>query len=172
MQWRKAMALVKLNSKEIASLEILLTASKDVRQLKRTQAILWLDEGESVEEVAQRLRVSRQTVYNWVARFEARTEWNIELRVTDALRSGRPRTALEIIDRLIEAVIDLDPRQFGYRSTIWTAPLLQQYLAKKHGIEVCDKSVRLAIDRLQVVWKRPRHLLALRPETWRQAKGG
>ena len=165
------MALVELNSKDIASLEILLTASKDVRQLKRAQAILWLYESGSVEEVAQRLRVSRQTVYNWVARFEARSDVSIELRVADALRSGRPRTALEIIDSLIDAVIDLDPRQFGYRSTIWTAPLLQRYLAKKHRIEVCDKSVRLAIGRLRIAWKRPRHNLALRDETWRQAKG-
>jgi transposase len=170
--WRKAMALVELNSKEIASLEILLTTSKDVRQLKRAQAILWLYEGDRVEEVAQRLRVSRQTVYNWSARFASRTDMSAELRVADSFRSGRPRTALEIIDSLIEAVIDLDPREFGYRSTIWTAPLLQQYLAKNHRVEVCDKSVRLAIDRLQLVWKRPRHNLALRSETWRQAKGG
>ena len=166
------MALVKLNSKEIASLEILLTASKDVRQLKRAQAILWLSEGDRVETVAQRLRISRQTVYNWVARFQTRTDLRFELRVTDGLRSGRPRTALEIIDPLIDAVIDRDPRQLGYRSTVWTAPLLQHYLAKTQGIEVCDKSVRRAINRLQVVWKRPRHLLALRPQTWRQAKGG
>lgn len=166
------MALVELNSKEISSLESLLTSTKDPRQLKRAQAILWMYEGDSVEDVAQRLRVSRQTVYNWVARFLARTDVSIELRVADGLRSGRPRTALEIIDSLIDAVIDIDPRQFGYRSTVWTAPLLQQYLAKHHRIEVCDKSVRLAIDRLEVVWKRPRHLLALRSETWRQAKGG
>jgi DNA-binding CsgD family transcriptional regulator len=97
------MALVELNSREIASLEILLTSSKDTRQLKRAQAILWLYEGDSVEDVAQRLRVSRQTVYNWVARFLARTDVSIDLRVADALRSGRPRTALEIIDSLIDA---------------------------------------------------------------------
>jgi transposase len=166
------MALIDPNSKEIASLEILLTTIKDVRQLKRAQAILWLAEGDNVEEVAQRLCVSRQTVYNWVARFLERADVSLELRVADALRSGRPRTALTIIDSLIDAVIDLDPRQFGYRSTVWTAALLQQYLAKTHHIEVCDKSVRLAIERLDVVWKRPRHLLALRSETWRQAKGG
>jgi len=166
------MALIEPNSNEIASLEILLTTTKDVRQLKRAQAILWLAEGDNVEEVAQRLRVSRQTVYNWVARFQSRADVTLELRVADALRSGRPRTALTIIDSLIDTVIDLDPRQFGYRWTVWTASLLQQYLAQTHHIEVCDKSVRLAIQRLNVTWKRPRHFLALRSETWRQAKGG
>ena len=150
----------------------MLTASKDGRQLKRAQATLWLYEGDSVEDGAQRLRVCRQTVYNGLARFEARTDVSIELRVGEAVRSGRPRTALAISDSLLDAVLDLDPRQLGYRSAVWTAPLLQPYLAKKHRMEVCDQSVRLALDRLEVVRKRPRHLLALRSETWRQAKGG
>jgi hypothetical protein len=51
------MALVKLSSREAAKLEKLLTATEDVRQWKRTQALLWLAEGDSVEEVAERLRV-------------------------------------------------------------------------------------------------------------------
>lgn len=165
------MALIKLNFKEIVSLQTILTSSKDARQLKRAQAILWVYEGDTVEEIAQRLQLSRQTIYNWIARFESRSSQGVESRVTDAVRSGRPPTALEIIDSLIDAVIDLDPRQFGYRSTIWTASLLQQYLAKAHKIEVCDKSVRLAIDRLGIIWKRPRHNLALRHPSWRQAKG-
>jgi transposase len=90
----------------------------------------------------------------------------------DAARSGRPRTAHGIIDPLIDAAIDTDPRELGYRSTVWTAALLQAYLSEEHQIEVCSKSVSFAIARLQIRWKRPRHRLALRPGTWRQAKGG
>jgi transposase len=166
------MALVNLSSREFAALEQLLLTTKDVRQLKRTQGLIWLGEGDSVDEVARRLRVSRQTVYNWVARFESRSELTPESRVADGARQGRPRTAKEIIDPLIDEVVDQDPREFGYGSTIWTAPLLRQYLADKHQIEVCSKSVSFALRRLRIVWKRPRHHLALRPETWRQAKGG
>ena len=168
----KAMAMINLNSKQVARLETLLTQARDARLLKRAQALLWLDEGDSVEEVAARLRVTRQTVYNWVARFDARSGRRLEARLEDHSRSGRPRTALEVIDDLIDEVIDQDPRQLGYRSTIWTAPLLQYYLAAEHGIEVCVKSVRLAIRRLSIRWKRPRHRLALRDPHWRQAKGG
>jgi hypothetical protein len=32
--------------------------------------------------------------------------------------------------------------------------------------------VSLAIRRLRIRWKRPRHHLTLCPDTWRQAKGG
>src|SRR5262249_29615771 len=81
-------------------------------------------------------------------------------------------TALEIIDPLIDQVVEKDPREFGYRSTIWTASLLKQYLEEKHRIEVSASSVRLAIDRLRIAWKRPRHTLALRADHWRLAKGG
>jgi transposase len=45
-------------------------------------------------------------------------------------------------------------------------------LRDHHAIEVSDRTVSRAIDRLGIRWKRPRHELALRPETWRQSKGG
>jgi transposase len=166
------MTMINLNSKELAALEQVLAKTEDVRCLKRAQALIWLAEGDSVDEVANHLRVSRQTIYNWVARFESRSELPTELRVADAARQGRPRTAKEIIDPLIDEVIDQDPRELGYGSTIWTAPLLRRYLADKHQIEVCSKSVSFALRRLRIAWKRPRHHLALRSETWRQATGG
>ena len=166
------MALIKLTSRQIDQLEKLLTTRPDARELKRGQALLWLVEGQSVEEVAARLRVTRQTIYNWVERFETRGNLDLKERLADGPRSGRPPIALEIIDPLIDQAIEKDPRQFEYRSTIWTVPLLQQYLEEKHQIEVSAASVRLAIDRLRIAWKRPRHRLALRAENWRLAKGG
>ena len=167
-----AMALIKLNAKQVAQLEKLLITRPDARELKRAQALLWLSDGESVEQVAVRLRVTRQTIYNWVERFLARSGLDLKERLSDGARQGRPPTALEIIDPLIDEVIEKDPRDFGYRSTIWTASLLKQYLEEKHQIEVSASSVRLAIDRLRIAWKRPRHTLALRAEHWRLSKGG
>jgi transposase len=142
------------------------------KELTRAQALLWLDAGETVEAVAQRLRDSRQTIYNWFMRFHQRSEQDLCARLQDAPREGRPPTALGIIDPLLEEVIDTDPRVHGYRHTVWTAPLLQHYLHEIHGIVVCRRSIGLAIARLGIRWKRPRHVLGLRPETWRQAKGG
>jgi transposase len=166
------MAIIKLSSRDVLRLENFLTTRPDARQLKRALALLWLASDESVEEVSNRLRVTRQTVYNWVERFEMRADLPLEQRLADGFRMGRPPTALEIIDPLIDKVIDQDPRKLGYPSTIWTAPLLRQYLADKHQIEVSTKSVSLAIDWLRITWKRPRHRLALRAKNWRLAKGG
>lgn len=161
-----------LSRRERAKMQDLIAHSHDARQTLRAYALLWLDDGESVPEIAQHLGVTRQTVYNWVSRFQARTDLEISLRLLDAPRCGRPCTATGIIDPLIDAVIERDPREFDYRSTVWTAPLLVEYLRDEHQLVVSDDSVRLAIARLRVRWKRPRHQLALRPKTWRQAKGG
>ena len=161
-----------LKRRERRLLEGFVTCPCGSRELRRAQALLWLGSGESVEEVAERLRVSRQSVYNWRERFSARHELELAARLADGERGGRPRTARGIIEPLIAELIEEDPREFGYRSTVWTAPLLAEHLASEHGVQVSLRSVGYALEREQLRWKRPRHRLALRPETWRQAKGG
>jgi transposase len=153
-------------------LEGLLARTPSAKEWCRARALLWLAEGHSVGEVAELLLVSRQSVYNWADRFERGEGLDLRARLLDAPRSGRPPTALRIIDPLIAEVIDNDPRELGYRSTNWTAGLLMRYLKRDHGIGVSRRSVGLAIESLGIRWKRPRHELALRPETWRQSKGG
>jgi transposase len=165
------MSTVGLSGKHRAALEQVLRTSTKAREVIRAQALLWLDDGESVEEVAERLGVSRQSVYNWSNRFKERDHLPTGGRVADGARSGRPPTALEIIDPLIDAVIDTDPRTLGIGSTIWTASLLQRYLLTSHNISVSTKSVSRAIARLDIAWKLPRHTLAHREWYWRQAKG-
>ena len=166
------MRSIVLSEQMLWELEDFLLRTSLAKERCRAQALVWLAEGESPQEVAQLLSVRRQTIYNWAKRFVSREGWDLEERLSDAPRSGRPPTALGIIDPLIGEVIDQAPGELGFRSTQWTAPLLAEYLKRRHGIKVSRKSVALALDRLQIRWKRPRHQLALRPESWRQAKGG
>ena len=161
-----------LTTKERKALEQLAIGTKDAQQLRRVQALLWLDQGDTVQEVADRLRLTRQAIYKWVAQFHSRQGLEIAQRVAPGARSGRPRTVHGIIAPLIAVVIERDPRDLGYRSTVWTAPLLTQYLWEEHDLTVSRQSVSRAIARLRFRWKRPRHRLARRPPTWRQAKGG
>lgn len=166
------MSAFQLCSWERRQLLNLLGHPSDAKQLRRAQALLWLHEGQPVLRVAELLRVEPRTVYNWAYAFRERIDLDPPARLLDAPRSGRPPTALGVIDPLIDAVIEGDPRAYGYRATVWTAPLLQRYLQEVHAIEISRKSVSRAIARLGICWKRPRHRLGLRPETWRQAKGG
>lgn len=165
------MTEIRLQSRERVDLENLMLHTPSAKERCRAQAILWLDEGESVEQIGELLHVSRQTVYNWVDRFRHRHGLDLRTRLADAPRQGRPPTALGIIDPLIAEIIALDPGRFGYYATGWTVILIQHHLKQVHGIQVCTRSISLAIDRLRLRWKRPRHQLSRRPDTWRQAKG-
>ena len=166
------MALLALSDRRRGELEDIVSHTPLAKERCRAQALLWIADGSAVGDVADLLHVSRQTVYNWLSRFQERAELDLRQRILDAPRLGRPRTASGTIDERVAVVIDGDPRKFGYHATVWTAPLLRRYLREHHAIEVSDRTVSRAIDRLGIRWKRPRHELALRPETWRQSKGG
>jgi transposase len=166
------MAPLILSPRQRLELEYLASRTPGARERGRAQALLWLDEGETAEQVAASLRVSRRTVYYWVERFQQRHDLGLMERLSDAPRPGRPRAGDGGVDSWIAGVIDSDPRDLGYRPTVWTAPLLVQYLRDHHDIEVSSTTVGRAISRLRIRWKRPRHQLALRPGTWRQSKGG
>ena len=161
-----------LSGKERRVVEEVAAHAADPKALRRAQALLWREKGESTREVAKRLGVSRRTIFNWEARFRERQEVAVPRRLGDGPRSGRPRTASGIIDPLLDHIIDHAPRTLGYRTTVWTAPLLRHYLAEEQGLKVSRQSVSLALARLRIKWKRPRHHLALRSPTWHQAKGG
>ena len=164
--------VIHLTGRQRSLLEYLLKTECDSRQYQRALALLLLDEGDTPEEVAEYLHVSRQTIYNWAKRFEQREALAPALRLLDAPRSGRPPTAQGIIDPLLEAIIDEDPREHGYNSTVWTAALLRLYLQEKHQQAVGVRSIGQALARLRLHWKYPRHELARRAPFWRQAKGG
>jgi transposase len=166
------MTLITLTTRERKALEHLMTHTDDAATLRRAHALLCLNRGEAAQDIADQFHLSRHTIYKWAARYHHSQGSDFSACLADAPRSGRPCTCCGVIDPLIDQVIDQDPRTFGYRSTIWTAQLLCQYLRDAHATEVSRQSVSLAIKRLRIRWKRPRHHLALRPSFWRQAKGG
>lgn len=166
------MTLVILNRQERRVIEQLIASTSEATTLRRAQALQWLSQGESVTVVAARLQVTRQAVYKWAARINECSAPELAARLAETTRTGRPRTLTGIIDPLIDAIIDRDPRDLDYRSTVWTASLLRQYLADHHQLAVSRPSVSLALTRLKISWKRPRHQLSLRAKFWRQAKGG
>jgi transposase len=164
--------VLNLGGKERCQLERLLKLGNQARPYQRALALLLLDEGSTVEEVAGQLHVSRQTVYNWMSRFEARLGLSSIERLLDRERSGRPPTVQGVIDPLLKEVIALDPRNLGYNSTTWTALLLRQHLFDDYGLSVGLRSIGSALRRLRLHWKHPRHMLSRRDPFWQQSKGG
>ena len=120
--------------------KILSAGHPSAKERCRAQAVLWLAEGLSAEQVAETFQVSRQTVYNWANRFLQRGGLDLRARLLDAPRPGRPPAIAGVIDPLIEAAFTRDPRELGYHDTVWTAELLQHDLEQSHGIKASLKS--------------------------------
>lgn len=63
--------------------------------------------------VARRLRMTRQTLDNWVARYQGRREERIRERLDDHPRSGHPPTKREQARPVVAQLLAHDPREYG-----------------------------------------------------------
>lgn len=143
------MSFFSLTSQERQVLEEFVTRTVLSNEARRAQALLWLDAGENSQAIAERLRATRQTVYNWAARFNRRRgENDTSLRLADGKRSGRPSKGVVHIELTLEKTLAQSPRQLGYLTDRWTITLLLQHLHKTHGIVTNRANVAAALHRL------------------------
>jgi putative transposase len=139
----------------------LLHETSDLNTYRRCLALLEVDSGRTVADVARSLGVTRQSVHNWIARFgeSGRAE-----ALADRYGGGRP-TSLEGDD--VEGLVALlghSPQHLGSPAANWTVPLLREHLRRSIGAEVSEPTVRRQLRRLGYVWKRPRYVLDPDPE--------
>jgi transposase len=166
------MAVIAFSSAGRRALEAIVERPRESRQYRRAQALLWLAAGERPAAVAQRLRVHRDTLYEWAKRYRERGPQPVATRLLDRARAGRPRHLAEMVARGLVTAIETDPQALGYRAAQWTTPLLCHYLRDHQALAVSEVTVRRCLHRLGYRWKRPRYVLARRSQHWRQAKGG
>jgi transposase len=100
------------------------------RAVERAQVVLAALEGQVVEDIAAELRLSRNTVYLWVHRFEERGLAGL----ADRTRSGRPRTYPSEQVGAIVATALTKPKTLGLPFASWTLDRLVAYLSAHKGI--------------------------------------
>ena len=151
----------RLSAKERRQLSTLLRQTDDVRQYRRTLAVLESGGGKTVAEIAGMLRVSRQSVYNWIENFQRTRDAQ---GLVDVPRSGRPVFWSEEAEALLQNLLQGSPQHLGYFATQWTVPLLQEQLRHGVGEHYSGRTVRRGLHRLGYVWKRARYVLMPDPE--------
>jgi transposase len=167
------MALLSLTEMERSALQDIIKHAREAQVLKRAQALLWLDAGEAPPTIAQRLGITRQTVYNWVHAFRIREGQSLLERLRDGARSGRPPTKRAAITALIKRLWEQPSSATTPEAADIprTAPALRRGLAQE-GVLVSERTIRSTLRQLNYRYKRPRYVLARRSKTWRQQKGG
>ena len=147
-------------------LERELARAREAALFRRILALLEVDAGCPVGEVAQRLRVDRRSVQRWIGRYRRQA-------AIETLRhqpgQGRPRRWDPALEARLRVALSQRPIDFGYVGTSWTVPLLQQWLADDQpGSRLSAPTLRRRLRERDYVWKRFRYVL--NPDPAREKK--
>jgi transposase len=143
-----------LTEEERGRLEVGLR-SADTFVVRCCQVLLASDRGEWVPRIAEMLGCNDQTVRNVVKRFE---QDGLDACLTR--RSSRAHTIHAKVDAVgceqVRALLHQSPRTFGKPTSVWTLELVAE-VSFAEGItaeRVSDETIRRAMGRLGVRWKR------------------
>ena len=167
-----SMTLIRIASRARQFLQRIVHSSSNAREVRRAQVLLWLHGGERPTQVAKRIGLTRQTIYAIVQRFQARKGEPVATRIKDRTHPGRPQSKIASARRAMQGLLQQSPQCYRYRSPVWTVPTLQVQVQRRLQRKISRRTIRRALHQLRYRFKRPRYVLALRPTTWRQAKGG
>jgi transposase len=156
-----------LNRRQRYRLHEQLKHTQDASLYRRTLALLELDEGKPVAQIARSLGVTRQTIYNWMGLYSRSFE---PLALADAARSGRPATWTPELHELLQTLLHESPTAWGYQAVNWTVPLLRQQFATWDGRWLSEDTIRRRLHELGYVWKRTRYVLPPDPDKEKKTK--
>lgn len=168
MQREGEIMRVQLSSSERKAVEEAARTTQQKRHWQRLRALVLLGEGRQVSEVARVLGTTRQSLYNWVARYQAHRGPE---SLRDRPRCGRPPTLDQAAGERLDRLLESDPREHGYQAHGWTVPLLCGHLEREWGCEVGQSALRSTLHARGWRWKRPRYVLS-RKDPERERKKG
>jgi transposase len=135
--------------------------TSDARLYRRLLALVQLDRGKPVEEVAQLVDAGRTSIYRWLQRFLAEAD---PQAVRDRPGRGRPRLVDASLLHQVEQALEAPPGRFGYLETGWTLPLLCEHLERVSDKSISTATLRRSLRAADFVYKRPRYRLEPDPE--------
>jgi transposase len=145
-----------LTADERANLETGLR-SPSAFTVRRCQILLASAERQPTTAIARHLRCTEQTVRNTIHSFHQRG-----LAVLQP-QSSRPHTPSALFDaetgESLRALLHQSPRTFGKPTNLWTLALAAE-VSFAQGLTprlVSDETIRVALHRLGVSWKRAKH---------------
>ena len=142
-----------LSDSELSEIQRVIGKHPKPRVRVRAIMLRMSHEGLSAPEIATLLGVSRQTVLHQLQRYEASGIIGIE----DRPRPGAPAKAnAEYIAKLKQAV-GSDPRELGYRFSVWSVERLQKHLVGQTRVELSSTYLHQLMQKHDIVYRKPKH---------------
>lgn len=144
----------------IKELHRLTRTDADPRVRWRAQAVMLVEDGQTLTQVAQIFHTSAYRVSVWRARYEAEGREGL----ADRPRRGRaPKFGDE--DRAwLRMALDQGPQTYGLPVTTWSIRDLQRVLQQERGLEVSIYTIHRELHAMGYRYRRPRHDLTHRQD--------
>ena len=144
-------------SKERISVEIELSTIKSqlrkdekFSQGVRLYAVYQIKLGRNAEELEELYNVSYKSICNWVYRYN---RYGID-GLKEKIRSGRPSRLSEEQQKKLKEVINDKPEKFGYRSGVWSGPLVIDYVQNTFGVSYKKAQIYNLLHKLGFTFQR------------------
>jgi len=142
-------------------LQRIVQKERDGNYRRRAAAILMLNAGETVSQTARALSASRTSVRDWRGRFRRYGE----VGLVPELQGRPPETVTETLCSQLLALIQKQPREYGYLGSRWTSEMLARQLYESWSMVIHASTVRRLLPRLGVRWNRARPTLCIKDPT-------
>ena len=130
-----------------------LADERDPKAIKRLTAAREYLAGLSPEAIEEKYGWPRQTVYNWLDRFEER---DFEDALYDDERPGRPPELTDEQSQRFAETLNQSPEEAGYDAPAWSSTLAQQHLITEFDVAHSRRHVQRLMKEAEVSWKKPR----------------
>jgi transposase len=119
---------------------------------ERVSACEALENGVSVDDIAQVLKVSRSSIFDWQKTYRAHGP--------DALRTKKtrgPRSKLDEgqLSQLYRLIVGNDPRQLSFGLALWTRGMIQELIFRQFGVRLSLVRVGVILANLGLSPQRP-----------------
>jgi transposase len=143
-----------------APLRHLTTTDPDPRVRRRAQAVLLVEEGQTLASGARLFHTSVYRVHVGHERFPRAGRAGL----LDRPRGGRPGALSDGDRAFLEAALERGPQAYALPITIWSIRDLHMLLARERGVAVSVDTVHRAVHDLGFRSRRPRRDLAYRQD--------
>ncbi len=103
----------------------------------RSRAVLAVERGQPVGQVAEAYGVNRTTVFRWVHRYTTAGSRGLERRTG----SGRPRLLAAFDMEALNEIVLEPASHFGFETDLWTVGRLRQVIREQYGVAISDDTV-------------------------------
>jgi len=103
----------------------------------RSRAVLAVQRGQPVGQVAKAYGVNRTTLFRWTHRYSTEGERGLERRVG----SGRPRLLAAFDMEALNDIVLEPASRFGFETDLWTVGRLRQVIREQYGVAISDDTV-------------------------------